>query len=46
MILYNLTYVVLYDINIPFRLLVIFLNEFVNGQLLDILHTEGCLFHN
>ena len=36
----------LYDINTPFRLLVIFLNEFVNDQLLDILHNEGCLFHN
>ena len=46
MILYNLTYMVLYDINTNFRLLVICLNEFVNGQLLDILHNEGCLFHN
>ena len=23
-----------------------FLNEFINGQLLDILHNEGCSFHN
>ena len=46
MILYNLTYVVLYDIDTPFRLLGIFSNEFVNGQLLDILHDEGCLFQD
>ena len=29
MILYNLTYMILYDINTPFRLLGIFSNEFV-----------------
>ena len=46
MILYNLTYMILYDINTPLRLLGVFSNEFVNGQLLDILHNESCLLHN